>query len=75
MKFVNLIAGKVLAELFFFIAVITAVIGAVTEVMVVDADMVLTFELVLAAIAAVWEPGFAVQLVTEIRAVSESITF
>lgn len=71
----NLIAGKVLAEFFFFIAVITAVIGAVTEVMVVDADMVLTFKLVLAAIAAVWEPGFAVQLVTEIRAVSESITF
>lgn len=75
MEFLDLVAGEVLAELFAFIRLIAAIIFAVAEVVVVDADVILALILVLRTITSARIPWRTILFVGQIRTISFSITF
>ena len=75
LEFLNLVAGEVLAELLAFIGLIAAIVFAVAEVVVVDADVILTLVLVLCAITSSWISWRTILFVGQIRTISFSVTF
>ena len=70
----DLVALEVPAHLVLLIAAVSAIISSVTEIIVVDAQMILALESVLATIAASGEPRLTADLVGQVEAVLLAVT-
>jgi hypothetical protein len=75
LELLDLVAGEVLAELLAFIGLIAAIIFAVAEIVVVDADVVLTLVLVFCAVTSAWISWRTVLFVRQISTIPFSVAF